>query len=63
MQAARALAEVIKNGTREGRGLAKGALTELGKEARDAVPILKEATKEGDADVKAAAEAILKAIE
>jgi HEAT repeat protein len=63
MKAARALAEAVRHGTPEGRNLAKGFLTEMGKDARDAVPILKEAAKEGDADVKSAAEAILKAIE
>jgi HEAT repeat protein len=63
MKAARALAEVVKNGTPDGRSLAKGALTELGKDAQDAVPVLKAAAKEGDADVKSAAEEILKAIE
>jgi HEAT repeat protein len=63
MKAVRALAEVIKNGTPEGRGLAKGSLTELGKEARDAIPVLKAAAQQGDADVKSAAEEILKAIE
>jgi hypothetical protein len=36
---------------------------ELGKEARDAIPVLKAAAQQGDADVKSAAEEILKAIE
>jgi HEAT repeat protein len=63
MKAARALAEVIKNGTPEGRGLAKGSLTELGKAAQDAIPVLKAAAQQGDAAVKSAAEEILKAIE
>jgi HEAT repeat protein len=63
LKAARALAEAIKGGTPEGRNLAKRFLTEMGKDARDAVPILKEAAKDGDADVKSAAEEILKAIE
>ncbi len=63
LKAARALAEAVKQGTTEGRSLAKRFLIDMGKDARDAVPILKEAAKKGDADVKATAEEILKAIE
>lgn len=63
LKAARALAEAVKHGTTEGRSLAKRFLIDMGKDARDAVPILKEAAKAGDADVKSTAEEILKAIE
>jgi HEAT repeat protein len=63
LKAARALAEVVKQGTPEGRGLARRFLTDMAGNAQDAVPVLREAARDGDADVKSAAEAILKAIE
>lgn len=63
LKAARALAEVVQHGTIEGRSLAKRFLIDMGKDARDAVPILKEAARADDAGVKSTAEEILKVIE
>lgn len=63
VKAATALAEVVRRGTPEGRGLAKRFLVQMGKDAAPAVPLLREAAADGNAEVKTTAAEILRAIE